>query len=53
MKEYNKVSLVIIATLCVLSMVSIVCMSLTNHTGLAIGSAVMFAVFFIVLVCVI
>jgi len=45
MKERDIVSLVILALLCVLSMVNLVWMVIINHPDLAIGSAVMFAVF--------
>jgi hypothetical protein len=45
MKERDIVSLVILALLCVLSMVNLVWMVIINHPDLAIGSAVMFAMF--------
>jgi hypothetical protein len=45
MKERDIVSLVILALLCVLSMANIIWMIIINHLDLAIGSAVMFAVF--------
>jgi len=43
MKNRDVVSLVILALLCVLSMVNIVWMVITNHPDLAIGSAIMFS----------
>jgi len=43
MKKQDVVSLVILALLCVLSMVNIVWMVITNHPDLAIGSAIMFS----------
>ena len=45
MEKRDLVSLVILAVLCVLSMVNIVWMVIINHPDLAIGSAVMFAIF--------
>ncbi len=45
MEKRDIVSLVILALLCVLSMVNLVWMVIINHPDLAIGSAVMFAVF--------
>jgi 4-amino-4-deoxy-L-arabinose transferase-like glycosyltransferase len=43
MKKQDVVSLVILAVLCVLSMVNIVWMVITNHPDMAIVSAVVFA----------
>jgi hypothetical protein len=45
MGKQDVVSLVILAVLCVLSMANIIWMVIINHPELAMGSAVMFAVF--------
>jgi hypothetical protein len=43
MKKQDIVSLVILALICVLSMVNTVWMVIINHPDLAMGSAVLFA----------
>lgn len=45
MEKRDVVSLVILALLCVLSMVNIVWMVIINHPDMAMGSAVAFAMF--------
>jgi hypothetical protein len=45
MGKRDVVSLVIMAVLCVLSMANIIWMVMINHPDMAMGSAVMFAVF--------
>jgi hypothetical protein len=45
MEKRDVVSLVILAVLCVLSMANIIWMVIINHPDIAMGSAVMFAVF--------
>jgi hypothetical protein len=45
MGKQDVVSLVILAVLCVLSMANIIWMVIINHPDLAMGSAIMFAMF--------
>jgi hypothetical protein len=48
MKDRDIVSLVMIAILCVLFIVNTVWMVVINHPGLAMGSALLFAIFSLV-----
>lgn len=47
MEKRDLVSLIILSVLCTLTLVNTVWMVIINHPDMAIGSAVMFTVFFI------
>lgn len=51
MRKKDIVSLIIVASLCILTLVNTVWMVAINHPDMAMGSAVMFTVFFIVFMC--